>query len=173
MLEKFIPVFAIIFATAASDFIWPKELSHISEDQWHHVALADAPPNFNVEGLSNEEFIDQADAVIVDLRGDGHHQLIINNGGGGSAGRGWSIYDKLDGKWKLIGDGCGGLTLCQKYNGYYQIEVWSRGGGGNFTKGLLRFEKDRYHAARLEDWKIDADGNRKFIGARDPKTFDN
>jgi hypothetical protein len=132
------------------------------------------PPNFNCEGLTNEEFIERADAIYIDLRGDHHKQLIINNGGGGSGGRSWSIYDKIAGKWKMIGEGQGAPIICSKYNGYHQIAMWGRGGGGNFTKELLRFEGDRYHLVRLEDWKdIDDYGHRKFMGARDPKPFDN
>jgi hypothetical protein len=163
-----------LITSIQADFVWPKELYKISEKEWLPIALANTPADFNVEGLTNEEFIQRADAIYVDLRGDGHKQLIINNGGGGSAGRDWSIYDKANGKWILIGDGSGIITICAPMNGYNQIEMWGRGGGGTFTKELLCFQKGRYHLVRLEDWKVvDEFGNRQFVGSRDPKPYDN
>jgi hypothetical protein len=161
-------------SVSKSDFIWPKEMYTISEEKWHHIKLEAAPPNFNFEGLTNEEAIGQARAVSVDLRRDGLKELFIDDGTGGSGGRGWSIYEKINRNWKRIGDGIGAPIICAPHNGYFQIAYWSRGGGGTFGKCLLRFEGDRYHLVRLEDWKdIDDEGHRQFVGARDPKPFDN
>jgi len=157
-----------------SNFVWPKELYTVSEGEWHHIKLEDTPPRFNLAGLTNEEAIGWADAVYVDLRGDGHKELFINDGTGGRGGRGWSIYARINNKWKRIGGWIGAPIICSRYNGYYQITAWDRGGGGgSSTKCLLRFEGARYHLVRLEDWKDDGEGHMQFVGARDPKPNDN
>jgi hypothetical protein len=45
-----------------------------------------------------------------------------------------------------------GARLLEFYRGYPQLEIWTRAGGDNFTRGLHRFTSGKYRCVRLDDF---------------------
>ena len=95
----------------------------------------------------------------VDLNDDGTPELLVDNGSGGTGDPGYSILQKMGRAYREIGRVQGGLRLLSKANGYYQLETWSRAGGGQLTRILNRFRNGQYHLARIEDYR-DLEGSR-------------
>ena len=89
-------------------------------------------------------------ALRIDLNGDGVKELIVNDGTGGSGGPGYHIYQLVRGQWKTIAVFQGGITLAQKANGYFQLIVRGRAGGGITGRDLYRFVDGRYRAVHGE-----------------------
>ena len=107
----------------------------------------------------------------IDLNDDGVPEIFVDNGNGGTGGPGYSILQKAGNSYREIGALQGGLSLLQSVHGYYQIQAWSRAGGGQFTRTLHRFRSGRYHLVRIEDYR-DLEGIRQYVGSRDPVEYD-
>jgi hypothetical protein len=149
-----IPLALFLIATqSVGHYAWPKEISSIDDEIYaHQVAFAELPPHACERELDYPN-TGTTGALYIDLNGDGVKELIVDDGQGGSGGPGYRIYQKSDGVWKVIADFQGGVTLCQKANRYYQLEVISRGGAGATNKSLYRYIGGRYRAVRSEDYK--------------------
>ncbi len=134
-----------------SHFHWPREISALDEEM-KPVLVSNLPPEIS-RGIQTENQEGTTDALYFDLNGDGVKELIVNDGMGGSGGPGYQIWQRSHGKWAVIADFQGGITLCQKANGYYQLEVESSGGAEATNKALYRFVNGRYRAVRSENYK--------------------
>jgi hypothetical protein len=148
---------ALTIAVAGSEkpFAWPKEISAIDDEIYaHQVPFSKLPPRACERELDDQN-TGTTGALSIDLNGDGLKELIVDDGQGGSGGPGYKIYRRSGGAWKIIADFQGGVTLCQKANGYYQLEVISRGGAEMTNKALYRFVDGRYQGVRSEDYKAE------------------
>jgi len=143
-----------IFAEASPDkYTWPKEISAIDDEIFgHQVPFSQLPPHACIRETVTPN-TGTTGALYIDLNGDGVKELILDTGEGGSGGPELRIYQQSQGIWKDIGGFQGGVILCQKANGYYQLEVKSRGGAGTTNKSLYRFVDGSYRAVRSEDYK--------------------
>jgi hypothetical protein len=142
-----LPIAVFLFVSArVNQFSWPKEISALTEEiEEHQIPYSKLPPHACERELENPN-TGTTGALYIDLNGDGVKELIVDDGLGGSGGPDYRIYQRSHGTWKVIADFQGGLTLCQKANGYFQLEVASRGGGGATGKTLYRFFDGRYRA---------------------------
>lgn len=158
-----------VFADVSPDhYAWPREISAIDDEIFaHQVPFSKLPPHACERQLDNPN-TGTTGALYIDLNGDGVKELIVDDGQGGSGGPGYRIYQRSEGVWKVIADFQGGVTLCQKANGFYQLEVASRGGAGVTNKSLYRFIDGRYRAVHSEFFK---DG--KFVRSLDAKELEN
>ena len=144
----------LLFASDSPDhYVWPKEISAIDDEIYGHQVPFSKLPAHACERELDVANTGTTGALYIDLNGDGVNELIVDDGQDGSGGPGYRIYQKLQGSWKVIADFQGGVTLCQKANRFYQLEVASRGGAGATNKSLYRFIDGRYRAVRSEYFK--------------------
>ena len=60
----------------------------------------------------------------------------------------------------------------EAYDGKPQIEVWSRGGGGSWSRELYRYIKGEYRSIRIDDFEQrPTHGNQKAATAKLPNEF--
>jgi len=65
-----------------------------------------------------------------------------------------------------------GERLLEAYNGRPQIEVWSRGGGGSWSRELYRYIKGEYRSTRIDDFEhVPSRGNQNAPTATLPNAF--
>ena len=138
------------------DFVWPK--------------AAEKPPDFNPIRKKFSELAENQRTAIntnwpdekppetveiatIDLNGDGNLEIFVGVPDySGTGGTFYEILSTKDGKsFRSIGgiQGWGFQFLVAK-SGWLQIEGMSRGGGGNYTRYLVTFNKDAYEISRNE-----------------------
>ena len=109
----------------------------------------------------------------VDLNKDGIPELVVDTHEGGTGGTYIHIFKKTRSGFRNIAGLQGGIDLVTPKNGYYQIESWSSGGGGMYSRVLFRYIRGRYRMVRLEDWRgNDTKEGFEFVRSRDPKEYD-
>lgn len=146
-----------IEANAGEPFVWPKRMFEGDKLQFVEVKTAVLPEGIDLSSydlFTGEDGESVAARVCrIDLNGDGSDELIVESNQSFSGGPQYLVFQKLKGAYKQIGEIQGGFYLCAKANGFYQIESWSRMGGGKFMRGLARFEKGQYRLIRKEKTK--------------------
>lgn len=151
---------------------WPKPVE--VKVEWVATAPERLPTGVSFEQLSVEDRDPhEVDICWLDLNQDGTPELIIDSREGGTGGSVKFIFARTPTGMRQIARWMGGINLVDRANGFYQLESWSSGGGGKFSRMLFRHEDGRYRMVRLEDWRATegADGFQ-FVGSRDPKQFD-
>jgi hypothetical protein len=144
---------ALLTAGPVNHFHWPKEISNL-DDEMVQVPIDKLPSEAKADLMDIDWGPDgNTNELYIDLNGDGTKELIVNDGTGGSGGPGYHIYQRSEGKWKIIAAFQGGITLSAKANGYYQLTVRSRGGGGVTGRDLFRFVRGKYRAVHSEEFK--------------------
>ena len=159
-------------ASAKSPYAWPKQVLKVEEIEWKDITRAQAPPGIKWRirpGATPEEIASEpTEIAYIDLDRDGIPELFVDLQTRESAGPYYDIFKKAGDTYKPIGNVQGQLFFCTRYNGYYQIEVWSRGGGVNYSRELYRFFKGRYRCVRLEDCIDWLDGDSRYVRSRRP-----
>ena len=137
------------------------------------------PPGKLPRGLTFDQvtFEDQEPHPIsvcwLDLNRDGTPELLIDTHEGGTGGTYRHIFARTRTGFRRIARWQGGIEVLGPANGYYQIESWSSGGGGQFSRALLRFERGKYRCVRLERWRTKpGDDQPSFSEELDPKLHD-
>ncbi len=159
-------------ASAQSPFHWPKKIEPQPKLEWLQITRAQAPPGVGWvsldDGSPEEALRDSSKIAWIDLNHDGIPAAIVDDRQGGTAGGSCGIYQKGEtGKYRCIADTPLGISFCVPYNGYYQIEGWSRAGGGEYTRMLFQFQKGRYHLIRLEDYRGQGE-DAQYLESRSP-----
>lgn len=73
--------------------------------------------------------------------------------GGGSGGPMLTFTVRKNTGWKTAFDDQSiGARLLEFYDGYPQLEVWGRGGGGSYSRCLHRFVRGRYRCVRIDEF---------------------
>jgi hypothetical protein len=138
---------SLFIAAPQNNFVWPKKIFY----------LADVKPVSRQIDLpyiyTGEPKPKTRDVRYVDINGDGVKEAFASMGPAGNAGTLWCICQRSGTTWKDIGEVQGGITFCKMQNDYYQLEVWSNGGGGTRSRMLFRFRHGRYHMIRNEDYE--------------------
>jgi hypothetical protein len=152
VMLKIAAAFVLSIAGLQNHFVWPREISAIDDDILEtQIPFSKLPPRACEREMENAD--GSTGARYIDLNGDGIKELIVDDGTGGSGGPGFHIYQRSRGKWKVIAQFQGGITLCAKENGFYQLEVRNRGGGGRTGRDLFQFLDGEYRAVRAEAYK--------------------
>jgi hypothetical protein len=139
---------SLLISGPQNNFVWPKEISHLID-----VPAISQRINLPYIDTGNEPKPDTRDVRYVDINGDGVKEAFAGMGPAGNAGTLWCICRKSGNTWIDIGEVQGGITFCEKRSGYYQLEVWSNGGGGSQARTLFRFQNGRYQMIRNENYE--------------------
>ena len=154
-------IFCFVASTtiAATEPPWPREIRQIAMSDYKPVLVANMPEGISLYNHPNETLAQREKRILhiasFKIKSSSDDVLIVKADEGGSAGAYQDIYRKQKGGYVCIGQlGAGfGIKLLTSYGGYPQIEYWSRGGGGNFTRELFRFEHGKYKSIRGEDFR--------------------
>lgn len=156
-------------ASAAEPQPWPK-------DARVELRFSATQPTELPRGLAFDQitFEDREPHVIstcwLDLNRDGTPELLVDTHEGGTGGTYFRIFARTRTGFRGIAQWQGGIGLLQSANGYYQIQSWSSGGGGQFSRALLRFERGKYRCVRLERWRTRPGADEPtFLESIDPK----
>lgn len=164
MLRKTILVLGILVSVVAGYGATPPPWPPISQPEiqltFEPVSGDHLPEGVSLYHKSDNETPDETAARIVNiaqvhLSAGKEVDLIVKADEGGSAGTYYDIYKKKDGGYETIGWlGAGfNIKILAKYNGYHQIEFWSRGGGGSYVRLLYRYIKGQYKCIRIDDYE--------------------
>lgn len=158
------------WASAATPPRWPKVVHRLSPDDFKPVFAANLPEGIALYAHDGEMPEARAQRILhiasVDLNGDGVPELLVSADEGGSAGVYCDVYQRHRTEFKSIGwlGAVQSVTLLSRFHGYYQLEVWSRGGGGYHTRELFRFEHGSFHSIRIDDFR-----EAGYLGTRKPE----
>lgn len=168
----------IILATAitalgAEPPDWPKTVMELKSDSFIQTKSGDLPPGiclFHREETTLQRENRKVGVFRVDLDGDGIPEIIIQHDEGGTAGRYYSIYKKHKGEYEEIGWFCGyNVRLLKAVNHWLMIEAWTRGGGTDSSRMLMKYEKGKYRCVRLDEYKTSEDNGKKYVKTKIPK----
>ena len=172
-----VPIFFFTLLTvavgSAEPAAWPKPVK--VKVEFTNTTPKKLPRGLNFDEVTVEGHDPHAVGICwIDLNRDGKPELLIDCHEGGTGGSYNQIFERARSGFRRIGGWQGGFTVLVPANGYYQFEVWSSAGGGEFSRMLYRYQRGRYHLVRLEDWRgSDTDEGFEFVRRRDPKEYDN
>ena len=163
----FTAFFVATTALAGTSPPWPKAVgAHLT---FKTVAAANLPDGVALYDKGDQTPEERAKRSVgiahVDLNGDGVPELVVAADEGGSAGGYYDVYQRRHGQYQNIGWlGAGGAPmLLSRHNGFYQLEVWSRGGSQDRVRQLFRYSHGAYHCIRIDDFHIG-----EYVGTRKP-----
>ena len=165
----FAGLFAATTALAGTPPPWPKAAGpHLAFKTVSATNLPDGVALYNKGGQTPEERAGRSVGIArVNLNSDGVPELVVAADEGGSAGGYYDVYQKRHGHYQNIGWlGAGSTpTLLSRHNGFYQLEVWSRGGSQDRVRQLFRYFRGTYHCTRIDDFHAG-----EYAGTRKPDT---
>lgn len=172
---------AVFVAVASPSFArepWPKPVEENEDLDPKRLPTAELPAGLREALLALDEFTQSSDELpeslevcFFDLNGDKVDECIVTSPESYSGGPAFVILQtsaKGERAYREIGYVQGSLELLERHSDYFQIENWSRAGGGEVTRILNRFERGRYRVARIEDY---TEVGNQFLRARDPKAY--
>ena len=74
-------------------------------------------------------------------------------GGSGGPVMEFTIADRRNNQKHTLHEQSVGASVLELWQGYPQLEIWGRGGGGYWTRGLYRFLNGRYQAVRFDEFE--------------------
>jgi hypothetical protein len=156
---------------------WPRHVVDDAKLQFEYVSPATLPKALREALLSFDEFSSDGEqlpevlgVLAIDLNLDGKTEYIVSSNVSYTGGSAHVVYQRSKSGYHHIAYIQGGFHLTERHHGYYQIETWSRAGGGKLTRILERFERGRYRIVRIEDYTDDDEP--RFLGVRNPKEYD-
>jgi len=97
-----------------------------------------------------------------------------NNQGGAGSGGGmydFTIQNTSTGAVRHFTGQSVGVAILEFYHGWPQFEIWGRGGGGNWSRDLVRFTQRDYEEVRVDAFtEFDFNAKDDPLGARVFKT---
>ncbi len=89
----------------------------------------------------------------LDLNHDGKTEYVLETPWGGSGGRYYLVFAQVNGNWAKICGFQGWFHFLPKEKGWPTFVVVGRGGGGNWDKETIEFEKGKYKTVRIEHYE--------------------
>ena len=161
-----------------ADSPWPDAKTLVSGNKlrWQRATTKNIPSGIRQQlggGYSVDPKSEYASPQFCrfDFNHDGIAEYIIESSEPFSGGAEHTVFQLRHGRWRQIATWQGGvLILVHRTDGYNDIELWSRAGGGEFSRIIERYKQGRYHTVRIEDWRM-TDVGEKFVGRRNPKDY--
>jgi hypothetical protein len=132
---------------AQDHFVWPKELFSLDWNKYVQVKVdlpylpLDDGPKPTVRSI-----------YYLDLNDGGEKEMIAYLGPDGVTSD-FAIFQHKGHSWQEIGTFIGLWKVCEKANGYYQLEAGRHFGGGSTARELYRFVRGKYRLIRTEEFE--------------------
>ena len=167
----------LVASSAFAEQPWPRQ---VAQAHFTEVATSTLPAALSDALLHYDEFSQGTDALApayqvcrLDLNRDGTDEFVVMSPQSYSGGPQMYVFQRHHHRFVCIADFAGLVYFGRRVNGYLQIVSQSRGGGGESTRSLHRYEHGRYHLVRLADYRLREFGDEfDFVQERDPKPYD-
>jgi hypothetical protein len=161
--------------TALAEQPWP---GHAAEAALTSVKTDSLPEELQGALLRLDEFSqgrntlsDSLHVARIDLNGDRVDEFIVQSAETYSGGPMIYAFERRGGACAEIVECQGVIYFAPRVYGYFEIVSQSRGGGGNYLRELLRYERDRYQIVRAADYHHDDGGPWERVRERNPRTL--
>lgn len=161
-MKKLIATFALLCATKFVFGDADPELKKFFEVP-NSLGVFGIYPNLKPEEIHNESLentLAQDDGYYekkgfisgyqIDLNRDGEKEYLVITSMGGSAGRHYFIYQRKKEEWTIIGEILGWFHTIAPDEKWIELIVFSRGGGGHYSKEHLKFIDRGYKTVEIE-----------------------
>jgi hypothetical protein len=136
---------------APDGFVWPAMVKDAPVFKPVERPTRELPASIRAAVFDEKVFPERVAVCEVDLNVDGKPELLVEIGAyGGTGGAYYEIFSAgKAGSYRSIGSFQGGVRFCTRKDGWYQIQVSSRVGGG-MLRSLLTFQRGQYRDSRRE-----------------------